>query len=86
MLVMVNLIKGIAHAVTIVNAALSSYFLWINLGKNNLELPKRGIFFVYLFGLLFLKFLLLLRLLLWNMFAICEKKLIFCFLKSMYIW
>lgn len=44
MLVMVNLIKGIAHAVTIVNAALSSYFLWINLGKNNLELLKRGIF------------------------------------------
>lgn len=74
MLVMVSSTKGIAHAVINVNAVMSSHFLWIILGKTGLELLKRGFFFFSLFVCLAYSFcILLLVLLLWNMFAICEK-------------
>lgn len=72
---MVSPTKGIAHAGIHVNAVVSSPFLWITLGKSGLELLKRvGFLFLIFFCLDYSFCILLLVLLLWNMFAICEKK------------
>lgn len=56
---MVSLTKGNAHSFIHVNAVVFSHFLWITLGMSGLELQKRAwvfLFFIFLFGLLFLYF------------------------------